>query len=383
MSDENYDSLAEYYNDQIEDSGPSDEPTPLQVLDETTILDEPLDEILLEVYKRGEVTFDDVTESLDVPNTKIKRYLGELRLQGYLGVEYEGGDKYYFVKSRWQTEEFPSGPVIPLVYQYNLLCDDQRLSAIKEAIDKYVEDGDVVADLGAGVGALSFLASKVADTVYAVEMDREVYEKGQEIMQRQGIDNVEYVLADARDVELPEKVDVVMCEMLDTALVAELQVPVMNEAIQKLCHEETTVIPTAAKTTAKLVQCDFEFYGGSFPLPHFEEYGSRESQALSEEVVYHEVDFSEENSELVEQRITITATESGTVNGMQLNTDVRFGEDLDYVGASAWLDAPLNLPFDEEVPVEPGDSVTVEVSYQLGGGLNNMTYHVDSTDARE
>jgi len=376
MSDDDYDSLAEYYENEIQATEQSDEPTPLKILDETTILDEPLDTILLEVYKRGETTLPEVTSRIDIPQAKVKRYLGELRLQGYLGVEYHGGDKYYFVKSRWETEEFPSGPVIPLVYQYNLLSDEQRLSAIKEAIDEHVSPGDIVTDLGAGVGVLSYLASERAEKVYAVEMDREVYEKGREIMTSHGIDNVEYIRGDARDVDLPEQVDVVMCEMLDTALAAELQVPVMNYAVDELCKADSTVIPAEAKTSAKLIQSDYEFYGGTFRLPHFEEYGSRESESFSDETVYHHVRFDEQNAELVEQQITMTATSAGTVNGMQLNTDVRFGDGLDFVGASPWLDAPLNLPFDTEYSVEPGQELTVKLSYQLGGGLNNITYEV-------
>lgn len=376
MTDDDYDSLSEYYDNEIEASETSDEPTPLKILDETTILDEPLDTVLLDVYKRGETTLSEVAERTGLPRAKAERHLGELRLQGYLDIEYHGGDKYYFVKSRWETEEFPSGPVIPLVYQYNLLSDEQRLSAIKEAIDEHVSAGDIVADLGAGVGVLSYLASKRAEKVYAVEMDREVYEKGREIMTSEGVDNVEYIRGDARDVDLPERVDVVMCEMLDTALAAELQVPVMNYAVEELCKPDTTVIPAEAKTSAKLIRSDYEFYGGTFRLPHFEEYGSRESESRSDETVYHHVRFDERNTELVEQQVSVTATEAGTVNGMQLNTDVRFGEGLDFVGASPWLDAPLNLPFDTAYHVEPGQELTIKVSYQLGGGLNNITYEV-------
>lgn len=381
MSDGEYDSLAEYYDEEVASEEENDEPTPLKILDESSILDEPLDSLLVEVYKRGEMTLDEAAERADVPKSKAKRHLGELRLQGYLGVDYEGGDKYYYVKSRWETEEFPSGPVIPLVYQYNLLCDEQRLSAIKAAIDEHVSEGDVVADLGAGVGVLSYLASEKAETVYAVEMDREVYEKGREIMTSEGIDNIEYIRGDARDVDLPETVDVVMCEMLDTALAAELQVPVMNFAVEELCKEDCTVIPAEAKTSAKLIQSDYDFYAGTFRLPHFEEYGSRESESFSEENYYHHVRFDEKNAQLVEEQISMTATECGTVNGIQLNTDVRFGEGLEFVGASPWLDAPLNLPFDTTYSVEPGDEITVELSYQLGGGLNNITYEVQENES--
>jgi protein arginine N-methyltransferase 1 len=380
MSDEEYDSLSEYYEEEVgtpeEKSEDEKGPTPLKILDEAGALKEPLDKILLRTYRYGKLTVSEVAEEVGISDTEAERHLGELRLQGYIGIEYRDNEKQYFVKSGWRAEEFPSGPVIPLVYQYNLLSDKQRLSAIKEAIDENIEKGDVVADLGAGAGVLSYLAADKADTVYAVEMDREVHKKGQKIMEKEGVENVNYIRGDAREVELPEKVDVVMCEMLDTALAAELQVPVMNYAVEKLCGEDSTVIPRDAKTSARLIQSDYEFYGGAFRLPHFEEYGSRKSEVFSDEIAYHHVSFDEKNAELVEQKITMTAEKGGIINGMQLNTDVRFGEGLDFVGASPWLNAPLNLPFDTDIEVETGQEVTVKVSYQLGGGLNNIMYEV-------
>lgn len=378
MTNEKKDIFAEYF---IQEGGSdSDGPTPIKVLEETGFLEDPLGEILLQIYTEGMMSLSEVAEQIDIPKSQAKKNLGELRLQGYLDVEFESGEKFYYVDSKWDSEEFPSGPVIPLVYQYNLLSDEQRLSAIKRAIDNEISKGDVVADLGAGVGILSFLASRNAKKVYAVEMDREVFEKGKKIMNQENVDNVEYIRADARSVDISENVDVVLCEMLDTALAAELQVPVMNYAINEITRDNPTVIPSEARTSATLVCSDYEFYGGTFRLPHFEEYGSRASTKISDEYVYHEVDFTEENTELVEQRISLTANDSGQVNGIQLNTDVKFGSNSEYTGASPWLNAPLNLPFDSSYQVESGEEIQVEVSYQLGGGLNNISYEVINKD---
>lgn len=375
MSDE-YNSLGDYYSDEIQSDEEPSNPTPLKILDESRLLDDPLDKILVEIYKSGEQTLAELAEDIEIAEPELKRHLGELRLQGYLGTEYQDGDKLYFVRNRWETEEFPSGPVIPLVYQYNLLSDRQRLETLKEAIDTVVEPGDIVVDLGAGTGVLSHFAADTAEQVFAVEMDREVFEKGRKILQESSTDSVEYIRGDAREIDLPKEVDVIMCEMLDTALAAELQVPVMNHAIENLAKDDIKVIPSEAKTSAKLVQSDYEFCEVEFRLPHFEEYGSRESDQYSAETVYHRIQFDEPNSELVEKTVTMEATKSGVVNGIQLNTDVRFGAGLDFIGSSPWLNAPLNLPFDSDIPVEEGEEITVELSYELGGGLTNIVYDV-------
>ena len=345
----------------------------LQIFDEMRHLNADLGKTLLTIYKAEEVTTKGLAQELDHPESRIQRNVNELRKQGYLGVSYEHDEKRYYVSSDWGTQEFPSGPVIPLVYQYNLLSDQQRMEALYEAVMQTVDKGDVVVDLGAGLGFLSHCAAELAEQVYAVEIDREVCEKGRAIVQREEISNVEYIRGDAREVNIPAEVDVVLCELLDTGLIAELQVPVMNHAIEEFGDDVKTV-PVGARTSMRLIEADYEFYGNEFRVPHFEEYGSRESVPRSNESVYHDVDFGEQNSELVEERVTMTANEGGLVNGIQLNTEVQFAPGMSHTGASPWLNPPLNLPFDEGMQLESGDSLTVEVEYELGGGLSNIVY---------
>lgn len=349
---------------------------PLKVIDETKYLDEDLGRLLLEIYEREKVTVQTIAEAENRSIATLQRQVAELRQQGYLGVDYVDGEKHYFVRREWGTEEFPSGPIIPLVYQFNLLSDRQRMAALKRALDATVDAGDVVADLGAGVGVLAYLAAQDAERVYAVEIDREVYETGQEIMAAEGVNNVEFVRGDAREVDLPEAADVVFCEMLDTGLIAELQVPVMNHAVEHVLAEDATVVPAEARTSMQLVETDYDFFGGEFRLPHFEAYGSRESQSRSDPAVYHEVSFTEQNSEVVEAQVALEATEAGTVNGIQLNTAVRFGPDGEFVGSSPWLNPPLNLPLDVDLELEAGDELEVAIGYELGGGLSNIVYEL-------
>lgn len=349
---------------------------PLKVVNETKYLDEIAGRVLLEIYDQGTPTIKEISKSIDIPKSKIKNNVSNLRKQGYLGINHSEDTKRYFLSSDWGVQDFPSGPIIPLVYQYNLLSDTQRMDALENAIDEIVNDGDVVADLGAGLGILSHLAAESAEKVYAIEMDREVYEEGIQIMQQNNIDNIEYMRGDAREVDIPEDVDVLMCELLDTGLIAELQVPVMNYATENFLKDSGKVIPHSAETSMNLIKCDFEFKGSKFAVPHFEEYGSRESKQISDPVSYHEVNFSYYNDEIVKEKITLEASKSGTTNAIQLNTDVKFAESLNPTGSSPWLDPPLNLPLEDEIYVNPGDELEVEIDYELGGGLGNIHYEL-------
>lgn len=353
-----------------------DPTTALVVAREASELEPPKGQILFEILKTERIGVSELAESFETDVETMQDHLDELELQGYIDFVSTGQERVYSISSFLAEDEFPAGPIIPLVYQYNLLSDDNRLSALESAIDASVDEGDTVADLGAGVGVLSLLANEAAERVYAVEIDRDVFQRGVEIVDQADGDAIEYLQADARSVELPERVDVVMCEMLDTGLIAELQVPVMNHAVEQLLAEGGRTIPFSATTTMQLRRAEYTFSGIEFRLPHFEAYGSRPSEAMSAEVTYHAVRFDETNPLQVDETVELTADRDGVVNAVQLNTYVTFAEELAETAGSQWLNPPLTLPLAEDHQVAAGETIAVDISYRLGGGLDQITTEV-------
>jgi len=92
---------------------------------------------------------------------------------------------------------------------YMMMSDPVRLQAYRTAIRKVVKPGDVVLDLGAGVGFLSFLALQAgASKVYAVEQ-RDAIKLAREVALLNCFDNrVEFIPKNSKDVELKEKVPI-------------------------------------------------------------------------------------------------------------------------------------------------------------------------------
>ena len=96
-----------------------------------------------------------------------------------------------------------------------MICDRVRTEAFRRAIDSVVRPGDIVLDVGAGSGILSVFAARAgAARVYAVERTS-VAALAQELAAANGVaDIVQVIHGDVTDIELPERVDVIVSEWL-------------------------------------------------------------------------------------------------------------------------------------------------------------------------
>ena len=89
-----------------------------------------------------------------------------------------------------------------------------RLAAYREALEKAVTPGCVVADIGTGIGIFAVLACQLgARRVYAIEPDP-VIEVGREIAADNGVaDRIEFIAELSTDISLPEPVDVIVSDL--------------------------------------------------------------------------------------------------------------------------------------------------------------------------
>jgi SAM-dependent methyltransferase len=96
-----------------------------------------------------------------------------------------------------------------------MLRDAIRNEAYRQALVQVVKPGHVVLDMGAGTGILSIFAAQAgARKVYAVERT-DITAVAKRIVATNGLeDRIDVVKADLEDVDLPEKVDVIISEWM-------------------------------------------------------------------------------------------------------------------------------------------------------------------------
>ena len=154
--------------------------------------------------------------------------------------------------------------------------------------------------------------------------------------------------------------------MLDTALITEPQVPVLNSILKKgLLKEGGKIIPERAHNTAQIVIAK---------MGHI--YYDEEviSEPISEEIHYSTVDFYKINDEEVSYNLKFNINEDiknieNISLGVRLNTYTELNEKI-IAGSTPMLNPPLIIPI-ENPTIEDG-ILNIKLSYKMGGDLESI-----------
>ena len=290
-------------------------------------------------------------------------------------------------------------------YHFKLLRDYERLSAFKEAIDDYAirNEGDsngskskVAFDLGCGSGVLSYFAREHVDKVIAIELNNSTYQLAKENLKE--FDKIQVFNDDILSFDfskLNEKADLIICEMLDTALIDEEEVPVLNRA-RKFLKDGGEIIPKGMINSAEAV----------FMNNHFIQYEDDEYSpiyvSLGESVVYSEFDFmneidcefsteielkvydeesldtigfeenlNEEKYEKFNFKENFNIEEDKLkINGIKITSFTKMNDNI-ICGPTPMLNPAMLVPI-EETEVKCGDTLRLRLEYVMGGGVETI-----------
>jgi precorrin-6B methylase 2 len=144
-----------------------------------------------------------------------------------------------------------------------MLGDRTRLAAYDRALGLTVRPDDVVIDVGAGTLILSLLALRHgARHVYAIEGDPEVASLARVIAERNGLrGRLTLIQGDARDVELAEPADVLVCEMMGNLGPEEQMAEVVAAVAARNLKPSGRVVPARLQTRLQAIQFADEGWG--------------------------------------------------------------------------------------------------------------------------
>lgn len=243
-------------------------------------------------------------------------------------------------------------------YHHDLLKDKDRLSVFWQAIQEYDSSTELAYDLGCGSGVLSYFLSSKFDEIIAIEMDNKASKCAKDNLADFG--NVEVVKGNVLDYEFSKKADLIVCEMLDTALIDEEEVPVLNYAKQFL-KEDGKIIPQGIINTAELVNLERHYI-------HWDEDVNYE--VFSKPVVYSQIDFLDDINPDFKADLKLKANRAGLINGLKITTYTKLDDNI-IAGPTPMLNPPLLVPLPDK-QVNINDFINVEIKYIMGNGIESI-----------
>ena len=262
------------------------------------------------------------------------------------------------------------------------VADATRLELYRSAIAKGVSPGDSVADLGCGSGVLGLLCLQAgADHVYAVD-DSAMIDIARESMKRAGLnEHTTFIRGKSSQIELPERVDVVICDHVGFFGFDYGVVDFFGDARRRLLKSGGKLIPSRIRLNMAAVgsqKCS-ELSNGwldenipeafrwlrSYSINSKHAVNLVQDDVLGSPAVLGDIDLYADNPEFCAWSTELRIERNAVMHGLGGWFECELAEDV-WMTNSPLAEKPIQrsqafLPIAEAVPVKCGDVVRATI----------------------
>jgi len=270
------------------------------------------------------------------------------------------------------------GQFIPLHYHYQMLSDKNRMDAFTAAIADVVLSSHRVVDLGSGTGVLSYNAAQKGANVQSVEYNPAMVDCSRQLIAKNPtVGNVEVIHANAAEWMSDEPVDVVICEMLHSALIREKQVEVISRFRDehfKRFGKTPVFMPTATLLAVQPVLQDYDFAGFHAPVPLFEDAYAKNDSLIQvcDPHVYKMVDYNDVALDPIEGDLEFEIQQDCKTNALRFITKSILSMDLVTGKTTDWYNQHMVFPLDGEIKLKAASKMRIKFNYAPGDSIEKL-----------
>lgn len=278
---------------------------------------------------------------------------------------------------------------------YSMMCEDSiRMDAYRNAIAKAVKD-KVVVEIGTGSEApLAIMCAMAgAKKVYAIEGSVEAAAKATQLIKSKNLDDIiEVVTGYSSTVELPEKADICVSEIIGNIGGSEGAISIINDSMRCLkadghilpercvtriapvfMPENTYTNPLIDEVLDAYIQQVYQTMKCEFPITRYAVYNFPESSLIAEPEIFEDIDFNLEPTNNITRTVEFKIAEECRFDGLLLWVNLFVDQDnvIDTFKSASW--APVYLKAGN-FKLKKDDIIKVECVRRLSKNLINPDY---------
>ena len=266
-----------------------------------------------------------------------------------------------------------------------MIADRVRMEAYQAALRRAVTPDSVVLDVGTGIGTFAILACRYgARRVFAVEPG-DVVHLARRIAHDNGVaDRIEFIQDVSTEITLPERADVMISDLRAVLPLFQQHIPSIIDARKRLLQPGAVMIPWRDTLWGAVVHAPEYYRKATQPWSDELEVDMRAThpiltqmsrrafasadQLVTEPMPWATLEYETIESPNVQGSLKWTATRTATGHGMMLWFDTELADGVGFSNAPGQTETIYGrefFPFSSEVELNPGDSVSIDLSADL------------------
>lgn len=261
----------------------------------------------------------------------------------------------------------------PEIYYKIMETDRLRVDVFKNTFAQYNNlEGATVCEAGVGRLALTQHYLPYIKKAYLIENNPNIIDNIKATLKENNWeDKVELIYGDALTVELPEKVDYLIGELMSVYCANEYQVQIFKH-LRQFLKPEGRLIPENILNMAQIGYADFENDHKHYPLLFTRHWPT----TIGQQVIVNRINLYEDEEEHIVKATPFRCYLSGTANCVLINSWVQLTEGINFTGTDSLM-PPTVVKLEKEVNLIGGEKYTLMADFRYGTSLDVARFWVE------
>ena len=257
----------------------------------------------------------------------------------------------------------------PEIYYKIMESDGQRVDAFRQAFELNNNFQDAtVCEIGVGTLPLTKLYMPYVKKAYLIENNPDLIPFiKEEVSKYPWKDKAEVIFADALTVDLPEKVDHVVGELMSIYCANEFQVQIFQH-MRKFLTPDGKLFPNRIVNFARLCEAEMDQNTNHYPVM----FTRHQPMYLTRQFLVNEIELLKEKKQGVKLSFSVPVLFTGRVNAIYLESYVEVNEGANFTGTDSLM-PPTVLKTTNELDVKAGDLVHIDFNFDYGSSLDKIS----------